>query len=74
MKKVVLDCERVQGYLRGGYFELGLSDKEYEIFKSQSKEEQLDWITDCGNLVVNSYSVDDYKTEKEFRVSDIEDK
>ena len=74
MKSIVLNCDYVQGHLSGGYFELELSDKEYEEFKSQSKEEQLDWIKDCGDLKINSYTVDYYETEKEFRIIDEKDK
>ena len=71
MKKIILDCEYVQGYLRGGHFELELNNKDYKTFQNLSKEDQLDWIKD-GKLIIDSYSVDDYETQKDFIVLDNE--
>lgn len=69
MKKIILDCEYVQGYLRRGHFELELNNKDYKTFQSLPKEDQLDWIKD-GKLIIDSYSVDDYETQKNFIVLD----
>ena len=71
MKKIILDCEYVQGYLRGGHFELKLNNKDYKTFQNLSKEDQVSWIED-GELIIDSYSVDDYKTQKDFIVLDNE--
>lgn len=68
MKKIVLNCDYVQGYLRYGHFELELDDKDYKEFKALSKEEQLEQIKSDGNLIIDSYRVDDYETEKDFKV------
>ena len=68
MKKIVLNCDYVQGYLRYGHFELELDDKDYKEFKALSKEEQLEQIESDGNLIIDSYRVDDYETEKDFKV------
>ena len=72
MKKIILDCEYIQCDLRG-HFELELDNKEFETFQTLSKKEQLSWIRD-GELIVdmNSYSVNDYKTQKNFIVLDNE--
>lgn len=67
MVKIRLNCEYVQGYLRSGHFELELDDKEYEEFKKLSKEEQLDWIKE-GELIIDSYRVNDYETKDEFEI------
>lgn len=58
MKKIVLNCD----------FELELDDKDYKEFKALSKEEQLEQIKSDGNLIIDSYRVDDYETEKDFKV------
>lgn len=68
MKKIVLNCEYIQGHLRYGHFELELNDKDYKEFKALSKKEQLEQIKSDGNLIIDSYRVDDYKTEKDFKV------
>lgn len=71
MKKIILNCDYVQGYLRNGHFELELDNEDFKKFQSLSKEEQLDWIKD-GKLIIDSYSVDDYETLKNFEVLDNE--
>ena len=68
MKKIVLNCDYIQGHLRYGHFELELNDKDYKEFKALSKEEQLEQIKFYGDLIVDSYIVDDYETEGDFKV------
>ena len=68
MKKIILNCNYVQGYLRYGHFELELDDKDYKEFKALSKEEQLEQIKSDGDLIIDSYRVEDYETEKDFKV------
>lgn len=70
MKRIVLNCEYVQGFLRNGHIELDLSDGDYEKFKSLSKEEQLEWAKE-GDMHIDSYRVEDYMTEDHFDVIDI---
>lgn len=70
MKRIVLNCDYIQGYLRNGHFELNLNDEDYEKFKSLSKEEQLEWAKD-GDMHIDSYRVEDYMTENHFDVIDI---
>ena len=68
MKKIILNCNYVQGYLIYGHFELELDDKDYKEFKALSKEKQLEQIESDGDLIIDSYRVDDYETEKDFKV------
>lgn len=70
MKRIVLNCEYAQGFLRDGHLELDLSDEDYEKFKSLSKEEQLEWAKE-GDMHIDSYRVEDYMTEDHFDVIDI---
>ena len=37
-------------------------------FKALSKEEQLEQIKSDGDLIIDSYRVYDYETEKDFKV------
>ena len=68
MKKIVLNCDYIQGHLRYGHFKLELDDKDYKEFKALSKEEQLEQIKSNGDLIIDSYRVDDYETEGDFKV------
>lgn len=70
MKRIVLNCDYVQGYLRNGHLELDLSDEDYERFKSLSKEEQLEWAKE-GDMHIDSYRVEDYMAKDHFDVIDI---
>lgn len=69
-KIITLNCDCVQGFLRSGHFELELSEEDYNKFKSSSEEEQINWITDCGELIIDSYRVEDYKTSGPINISD----
>lgn len=73
MKSIVLNCDYVQGYLRDGHFELDLTDEQYEEFSKLPKDEQIDYIKDCGSLEIDSYKVEDYETENDFEVSGLEE-
>lgn len=70
-KKIICNCEYVQGFLRNGHIELILNDEEYKEFKSLSLEEQFEWIRD-GNLIIDSYRVEDYELGDTFTVKDYE--
>ena len=69
-KIITLNCEYVQGFLRGSHFEIELSEEDYNKFKSSSEEEQIDWIKYCGELIIDSYRVVDYKTSGPINISD----
>jgi len=70
-KKIICNCEYVQGFLRNGHIELILNDEEYKEFKSLSLEEQFEWIRD-ENLIIDSYRVEDYELGDTFTVKDYE--
>ena len=71
MKKIVLNCDYVQGHLRYGHFELKLDDNDYKEFKALSKKEQLEQIKSDGDLIIDSYRVEDYETEGDFEVYEL---
>lgn len=71
MKSIVLNCDYVQGFLKDGHFELDLNEEQYEEFSKLPKDEQIDYIKDCGDLKIDSYRVEDYETENDFEVFDI---
>ena len=41
------------------YSSVILNNKDYKTFQNLSKEDQVSWIED-GELIIDSYSVDDY--------------
>lgn len=57
---IIGDLDYVSGHLRYGQLELKLSDSEIEDFDKLSKEEQIEWLKDEGDLIVNDYEVSDY--------------
>ena len=67
-EKIVLNCDYVQCHLRYGHFELELDDKNYKEFKALPKEKQLEQIKSDGDLIIDSYRIDDYETEGDFKV------
>lgn len=69
MKKVLIELpvDYVQGYLRYGHLEtqLELTDEEYTEFESNpvlflQTSRKGENALDCGKIIVNSYSIDDY--------------
>lgn len=60
MKTIIANVDYISGQLRSGHFELNISNEEYEEFKSRSKEEQLSYIEDNGDLLIDDFSIDDY--------------
>lgn len=57
--KVIGYVDYVSGYLRTGYFELDLDEEELKEFKQLSEEEQKEYLRDCGDFIVDDYSVED---------------
>lgn len=60
MHTICGELDYVQGYLRYGYLEMELNDEDFEKFKSMPEEEQKAYLNDNGNLIVDSYEVDDW--------------
>lgn len=69
MKKITAILDYITGHLRYGSITAKLSDKEYEEFKTLSKQEQKDWLMDIGNLTVD-YEIDDTGSIKDMIVKD----
>lgn len=60
MHTICGELDYVQGHLRYGYLEIELNDEDFEKFKSMPEEEQKAYLNDNGNLIVDSYEVDDW--------------
>lgn len=58
MPTITADVDYVQGILRYGWYELNLSEEDYEKFKKLSKEEQMQKIEDDAKFIVGDYDVD----------------
>lgn len=71
MKKVILNCTYVEGYLRGGHLELELNESNEKEFSSLTKEEQLEYIQSEGDMVIDSYRVEDYETYDNFEIEEM---
>lgn len=68
--KVIKKCNYVQGYLRYGHLE--------GVFEAESKEEVekmfADGCFDDLDLIVDSYSIDDYElSDKPMKIVEVED-
>ena len=60
MKTIIANVDYISGHLRSGHFELNLSNEGYEKFQNMSKEEQLNYIEDNGDLLIDDFSINDY--------------
>lgn len=69
MKLITCSVDYVCGHLRDGHYELKLTDEEYEEFQQSTDEEKEDWIRD-GDLIIDSYRVDDVGSLGEIKVTE----
>lgn len=60
MVKVIAGIDYLAGYLKYGHFELNLNESKLEEFKNLSKEEQIDYIKEDGDLIIDDYELNDY--------------
>ena len=60
MRIIIANVDYISGRLRSGHFELNLSNEKYEEFQNMSKEEQLNYIEDNGDLLIDDFSINDY--------------
>lgn len=67
MKRIELNCDFIQGYIRDAHYELKLSDDEYKEFMDLSKEEQIKWIKE-GNFVIDDYCIESYLLSDNYEV------
>ena len=73
MKTVILNCT-VCGYLKNGHYELDMDDERWEKFNSLNKEDQINYIRNWGNMVIDDWFLDECWPNKDFDVYDINDK
>lgn len=57
-RTVILNCT-VSGYLRKGHYELNLNDERWEKFNSLDKEDQIRYIRNWGNMVIDDWLLDE---------------
>lgn len=69
MKLITCPVDYVCGHLRDGHYELKLTDEEYKEFQQSTDEEKEDWIRD-GDLIIDSYRVDDVGSLGEIKVTE----
>lgn len=69
MKLITCPVDYVCGHLRDGHYELKLTDEEYEEFQQSTDEEKEDWVRD-GDLIIDSYRVDDVGSLGEIKVTE----
>jgi len=60
MAVITAQVSYVKGHTKYGYFELALLGEKLEYFKSLNKEEQADYISENGDLLVDEFSIDDH--------------
>lgn len=60
MKTVKGYLDYVGGHLRYGHFEAKLADDEYEAFCKMSKDDQIDYLFEAGELIIDDFEVNEY--------------
>lgn len=68
-KTAILQLDYVAGHLRYGHFEYNIPDKDLEEFESLSKNEQIEWVLDEGELIIDDFEVDDFEHSGALRVT-----
>lgn len=58
--EVTAGLDHVSGYLRGGYLSLKLSEEELKGFNAMCKQDQEEYLSEAGELVVDDWEVNDY--------------
>ena len=53
--KIEADLDYIIGYLRCGHLELEVDETEW---RALSEEEKIDYINECGTVVVDDYSIE----------------
>jgi hypothetical protein len=66
--KIKAEVGYICGHLRYGHFEMTVPDKDLEEFKSMSDEEKKDYLTEMGELVVDSMEIEDWGDLGEVKV------
>lgn len=63
-----MGVDYVQGYLSQGHYELECTKEELE---GKSPEEIKEFVADMGELIVDSYSVEDVGDYGEVKIEDV---
>ncbi len=56
---ITANIDYVQGHLRYGHYELILDKTELKEFKQISKEDQISWIEEEGEFILDEYRIED---------------
>lgn len=72
VKVVYAECDYVQGYLRGGNVSVALTQDELDQFNSLDPEEQQKYISDCGELEVTDWRVEDWSIGDAWSFAEVE--
>lgn len=56
---VVGDIDHISGYLRYAHFEMYLTAEEHQKFDTLSDEEQIQWLKEDGEIIVDDFEVND---------------
>lgn len=65
------DLDYVRGYLRYGIKEMILNEEEYEEFSKMTREEQMEWLDDEGEVEILDYSLEDYGDVTSVEVKEV---
>lgn len=69
---VTADADWIQGHLQYGHYEGYLSEEQYqEYLNLPTKDEQLRFIADVCNLIVDSWEIDDYEYPSNIKITKI---
>lgn len=60
----------VSGYLRYGHKEMTLNEEEFLKFKDLSKKDQLEWLVEEGEIVIDDFEVNDYGELEEIIIEE----
>jgi len=59
MAKITADYDYLQGHLRYGHEELELFGEELEKFKNSTEEEQIEWLKEEGETIIDDFEIND---------------
>ena len=54
--RVIGELDYVQGHLRHGHLELEINKEKWD---EMTEEEQKEYLAECGDLIIDDYSVND---------------
>lgn len=57
---VTAGIEYVTGKIKYGHYEVYIPDDAIEVFKQMSREEQIEYIEDNGDILIDNFEIGDY--------------